>query len=109
MPPFDTTPIPEISTHRLRANLRAHVEQVATSGARLLITRHGRAVAALVPAHEGRALWNVAHNDEVYSEWRVMQKLNRERDLRMAVMEENRRQSRQACDAARDAGDWPGG
>ncbi len=88
--PIDTTPIPEVSSDRFRSHLRSYLDQVMASQKRLIITRHGQALAALVPVHEGRALWQVANNTAMYEEWRATYRLNEARTLRMAVMEESR-------------------
>lgn len=90
MPPPDTTPIPEISTDQFRSTLRDCLDAVRMQQTRLLITRRGRAMAALVPAHEARALWRVATSRESYAEWQMLHRLNEERALRMAVLEEAR-------------------
>lgn len=84
----DTTPIPEVNTDRFRSFLRDYLETVQMRDERLIITRRGRAVAGLVPAHEARALWRVAQNSEQYSEWKTLHRLNEERALRRRVMEE---------------------
>lgn len=48
--PIDTT------TRQLRAHLRAYVDHVLQTGERVVITRHGEAVAALVPIRDMTAL-----------------------------------------------------
>ncbi|RKF13609.1 type II toxin-antitoxin system Phd/YefM family antitoxin [Roseovarius spongiae] len=86
--PIDLTPVPEISTDHFRSHLRDYLDLVRGGEERFLITRRGRAMAGLVPAHEARACWRVARSSEAYAEWKVLHRLNEERDLRRRVMEE---------------------
>lgn len=88
MPAIDTTPLPEVKTDRFRTFLRDHLDAVQMEGARMLITRRGCAMAGLVPAHEARALYRLAQSSEAYSEWKLLHRLNEERAMRLAVMEE---------------------
>ncbi|WP_272008744.1 type II toxin-antitoxin system Phd/YefM family antitoxin [Roseovarius sp. ZX-A-9] len=88
MSQIDTTPVPEVSTDHFRSYLRDYLDQVRMQGSRLIVTRRGRPMAGLVPAHEARALWRVANTREDYAEWKMLQRLNEDRRLRMALLEE---------------------
>ncbi|QIE46432.1 hypothetical protein G5B38_13375 [Pseudohalocynthiibacter aestuariivivens] len=97
----DTTPIPEVSTDHLRSYLRDYLDTVRMQDARLIVTRRGRAMAGLVPAHEARALWRVANTREAYSEWQMLHRLNDERRLRLAVLEEGEGKRRAGFETGR--------
>ncbi len=101
MSQIDTTPVPEVSTDHFRSYLRDYLDQVRMQGARLIVTRRGRPMAGLVPAHEARALWRVANTREAYSEWQMLRRLNEERALRMAVLNEAEDARRATYEAGR--------
>lgn len=81
-------PIPEITIAQLRAHLRGYLEEVRLRGGQIIVTRHGRPLAGIVPVLEARSLWRVAHEREAYSEWRMTRRLDEDRRLRMAVIRE---------------------
>jgi antitoxin (DNA-binding transcriptional repressor) of toxin-antitoxin stability system len=101
MPAIDTTPLPEIGTDAFRAHLRHYLDQVTAHRARLLLCRRGQPLAGLVPVAEARALWRVAHESEQYAEWKMLHRLNQDRALRRAMLEE--------ADAERRAAPGTGG
>ncbi len=90
----DLTPIPEIPVTALRNHLAEYLDRVRLSGQPLLITRTGRPLAGLVSALGARALWTAEHDREQYREWRMMQRLDKERDLRMALRREAEQERR---------------
>ncbi|MEI4233880.1 type II toxin-antitoxin system Phd/YefM family antitoxin [Roseovarius sp. D22-M7] len=86
--PATSPPIPEISIAELCAHLRGYLEEVRLGGQQVIVTRHGRPLAGIVTTLEARSLWRVAHEREVYAEWRMMRHLDEDRRLRMAVIRE---------------------
>ena len=54
----------ETTCQNLRDDLRHHLDHVMASGRRLLVTRHGKPVAALVSPHELEALERVENTRE---------------------------------------------
>ena len=63
---FNTSPIEEISTDWLRANLRHVFDQVNFYEARYAVLRRGRPVAGIVPITEARALFEAMRTDRAY-------------------------------------------
>ena len=56
----------EITCLTLRDNLRDTVDRLMLTGERVMITRHGKPVAALVSPRDLEALEEVANNREVF-------------------------------------------
>lgn len=84
----DTPPIPEITIEHLRRSLAAQLQTVRRSGAQRIVLRRGRPLAGLVTVAEARAVWRIAQEREGYAEWRMTRRLDEERQLRMAVMQQ---------------------
>lgn len=95
----DLTLIPEIPVSLLRDQLAECLERVRRSGQPMLILRRGQPLAGLVSAEGARALWTVTQEREHYREWRMLQRLDQERDLRMALMREAEQERRRAYEA----------
>lgn len=90
----DLTPIPELPVTALRDHLTDYLHRVRRTGRPLLITRMGRPLAGLVGVAETRALWQVAQSREGYAEWQAMRRLDRDRDLRLALLREREAEQR---------------
>ncbi|WP_417719454.1 type II toxin-antitoxin system prevent-host-death family antitoxin [Salipiger sp.] len=75
-----------VTSEKLRSNLRHYLDKVQMREARFCIVRRGRAVAGLVPIHEARALWEVDTQSMHFLELRMREKLDRQRALRDAIL-----------------------
>ena len=56
----------EITCLHLRDNLRQTVDRLMTTGERVMVTRHGKPVAALVSPRDLEALEEAANNRELF-------------------------------------------
>ncbi|WP_299844002.1 type II toxin-antitoxin system Phd/YefM family antitoxin [uncultured Roseovarius sp.] len=56
----------EANSIRLRENLRSYLDHMLSTGDRVLITRHGKPVAALVSPKDLNALEKVENNREIF-------------------------------------------
>ena len=72
----------EAKTNRLRKDLRAYLDHVMATGDRVLITRHGKEVAALVTARDFEALEKAQNNREALMEMRHEAKMREFRALK---------------------------
>ena len=70
----------------LRHNLRAYLDHVAATGDRVLILRHGKELAALVPVSDFNALEKVSNSREDYLNARHESRMKEFRIMK-AVME----------------------
>lgn len=84
---FNTSPLEEISTDWLRANLRHVCDQVNFHEARFAVLRRGRPVAGIVPITEARALYEAMQADRKYREVHRQMRIDDEDKLRRAVQE----------------------
>lgn len=69
----------------LRAHLGRVVDQVDQRADRVVIERHGRPVAAIVPYRDYEALMDVSLNSPDYLAWKQGQKLGRFKELYAAM------------------------
>lgn len=92
----DLTPIPELPVTALRDHLAEYLLQVRRTGKPVLITRMGRPLVGLTGVAEARALWQVTQSREGYLEWQAMRRLDKDRDLRLALLREREAEQRQA-------------
>lgn len=76
----------EVSSDRLRSQLAAHVDHLLTTGERLILTRHGRSVAALVRMKDLEALESVEQNRELFLEQRHAERMREFRMLRDGLL-----------------------
>ncbi len=76
----------EVSSDRLRSQLSAHVDHLLATGERLILTRHGRSVAALVQMKDLAALESVEQNREVFLEQRHAERMREFRLLRDGLL-----------------------
>jgi len=76
----------EVSSDRLRSQLSAHVDHLLATGERLILTRHGRSVAALVQMKDLAALEAVEQNREVFLEQRHAERMREFRMLRDGLL-----------------------
>jgi len=76
----------EVSSDRLRSQLSAHVDHLLATGERLILTRHGRSVAALVQMKDLAALESVEQNREVFLEQRHAERMREFRMLRDGLL-----------------------
>ena len=88
---FNPTPLEPVNSDWMRSHLRLVLDRVQMRQARFAIVRRGQEVAGLVPIHEARALWEVAHKTERYLEWQAQKKRDEFRRLRDAVAEQKQR------------------
>jgi antitoxin (DNA-binding transcriptional repressor) of toxin-antitoxin stability system len=76
----------EVSSDRLRSQLAAHVDHLLATGERLILTRHGRSVAALVRMKDLEALESVEQNRELFLEQRHAERMREFRMLRDGLL-----------------------
>ena len=76
----------EVSSDRLRSQLAAHVDHLLATGERLILTRHGRSVAALVRMKDLEALEAVEQNRELFLEQRHAERMREFRMLRDGLL-----------------------
>ncbi|EDM70281.1 hypothetical protein RAZWK3B_06312 [Roseobacter sp. AzwK-3b] len=76
----------EVSSDRLRSQLSAHVDHLLATGERLILTRHGRSVAALVRMADLAALESVEQNREIFLEQRHAERMREFRMLRDGLL-----------------------
>jgi len=76
----------EVSSDRLRSQLSAHVDHLLATGERLILTRHGRSVAALVRIADLAALESVEQNREIFLEQRHAERMREFRMLRDGLL-----------------------
>jgi len=76
----------EVSSDRLRSQLAAHVDHLLATGERLILTRHGRGVAALVRMKDLDALESVEQNRELFLEQRHAERMREFRMLRDGLL-----------------------
>ncbi|SHL32683.1 Antitoxin Phd_YefM, type II toxin-antitoxin system [Roseovarius litoreus] len=76
----------EVSSDRLRSQLSAHVDHLLATGERLILTRHGRSVAALVRMKDLEALESVDQNREIFLEQRHAERMREFRMLRDGLL-----------------------
>lgn len=101
MPQTDLPPVHEIPVTALRDHLAEYLYQVGRSGKPVLITRMGHPMAGLVGIAETRALWHVTQTREGYVEWQAMRRLDKDRDLRLALLREREAEQRRAYEQSR--------
>jgi len=99
MPDPTIPPVPEIGIAELRADLRGWLRRAGGLGQPLLITRRGRPVAGLVSVPEATVLWRIAHEREIVTEWKAIQRLDEERRLRIELMREVQAENRARSEA----------
>ena len=75
----------ETTCQQLRDDLRRHLDQMMINGERILITRHGKPVAALVSPHDLRALETVENNRETLLRARQDAQLREFQDMKNAL------------------------
>ncbi|MHA7850475.1 type II toxin-antitoxin system Phd/YefM family antitoxin [Roseovarius sp.] len=76
----------EVSSDKLRSQLSAHVDHLLATGERLILTRHGRSVAALVRMKDLEALESVDQNREIFLEQRHAERMREFRMLRDGLL-----------------------
>ncbi len=72
----------EIPSDKFRSGFRAHLDHLHTTGERIVITRHGREIAALVSVKDLRALERVEANREEFIEARHHARMREYRALK---------------------------
>lgn len=82
---FNQSPLQDISTDRLRSNLRQVLEEVRFGDTRFCVLRRGRPVAGLVPITEARALLTATRADRRFTHVHLQQRIASEDRLRMAL------------------------
>lgn len=82
---YNSSPLEDISTDRLRSNLRRILDDVNFHEQRYAILRRGRPVAGLVPITEARALFEASQRNRAYRDVALRQKIEREDILRNAI------------------------
>ena len=82
----------EVSSSRMRKNFSACLHHHLSTGDRILITRYGRGMAAMVSAKDLQALEQVENNREEFLEWQSERQLREFRGLKSAMEGE-----KQAC------------
>jgi prevent-host-death family protein len=92
----DLSLIPMLPVTALRDHLAEYLQEVGRRGKPVLITRMGYPVAGLVGVTEARAIWAVAQQGEAYVEWQAMRRMDKDRDLRMALRQEREADDRRA-------------
>lgn len=65
----------KVNSGELRGNWQAYLDHVTTTGARVVITRHGEPVAALVGLQDLRALEEVEQGREEFLESRHQERM----------------------------------
>ena len=75
----------EAQSDKLRKNLRDYIDHVMATGDRVLITRHGKEMVALVSAKDFEALEQVAKNREMFLENRHDAKMQEFRAMKAAL------------------------
>lgn len=75
----------ETTCHHLRDDLRRHLDRMMINGERILITRHGKPVAALVSPHDLRALETVENNRETLLRARQDAQLSEFQEMKSAL------------------------
>ena len=75
----------EAKSDKLRANLRSYIDHVIATGDRVLITRHGKEIAALVSTKDFEALETVENNREIFLENRHDAKMQEFRVMKVAL------------------------
>ncbi len=75
----------EANSREMRENWRGYLDHVATTGARVVITRHGQAVAALVGLRDLRALEEVEQGREAFLEARHQERMKGYRKMRRVM------------------------
>ncbi len=75
----------EVSALRLRDNMRTYIDHMIATGDRVMITRYGRPVAALVSPADLEALEKVENNREVFLQTRHEAQLEEFRTMKAAM------------------------
>ncbi|WP_120499320.1 type II toxin-antitoxin system Phd/YefM family antitoxin [Roseovarius sp. EL26] len=78
----------EVNCQKLRNNWRGYLDHVASTGTRVVITRHGQAVAALVSLRDLRALEEVDQGREEFMEARHQERMKAYRRMRRVMERE---------------------
>ncbi len=76
----------ETTCQNLRDDLRRHLDHMTASGSRLLITRHGKPVAALVSPHDLEALEKVDNTRETLLRARQDAQLREFQEMKEALI-----------------------
>ncbi|MFP7570989.1 hypothetical protein [Marivita sp. S2033] len=84
---YNLSPLEDISTDWLRANLRHVFDQVNFHEVRYAVLRRGRPVAGIVPITEARALFEATRADRQYRDIHRQLQARDEDRLRSAVKE----------------------
>ena len=95
---YNSSPLEEINTHRLRSNLRRILDDVRFYETRYAVLRHGHPVAGLVPITEARALFAASERLRKYRGIALQQRIETEDLLRQTIKE--------CGEAALDQGDY---
>lgn len=72
----------EAKSNLVRENLRAYLDHVSATGDRVLITRHGAEIAALVSVRDFEALEKAGNTTEAFLRARQQQELREYRMIR---------------------------
>ena len=82
---FNTSPLEDISTDKLRRNLRFVLDEVNFGESRFAVLRRGRPVAGLVPITEARAIYEATRADRSFVREQLNRRARRQEILRRAL------------------------
>lgn len=72
----------EANSQQMRENLRGYIDNMMATGDRVLITRHGKPVAAMVSPRDPEALETVQNNREMFAQNRHEAKMRKFRTMK---------------------------
>ncbi|SHG70929.1 type II toxin-antitoxin system Phd/YefM family antitoxin [Marivita hallyeonensis] len=82
---YNSSPLEDIATDRLRSSLSRVLDDVRFYEQRYAILRRGRPVAGLVPITEARALFEASQRNRKFRDIALRQKIEEEDMLRNAI------------------------